>query len=551
MRPQAKAATFGAGAPLRVGIGEGGVGSRRHRRIAASERGPRSLGTEEDGRVLADRGAAGADHGQRQDDHAAAGVIDDGAPGHVPQLRMARRPPALVEPLPAVVVRECAQGLHADGERRQHRADARQHVQALRQEKQQEGQDVGHHARSPALAAVPLAPAADEQPMADRRGREGGHEPALAAAERAHHPHHRHHDHGCEHEQALRRRDEQAGVPHAPRLGEPAEAAFEAVAPGRAEIDPLIEDREERRGRGPGQQRADLAWAPERDAHGQRGHQQDVRVPSGHREAQRQAGASGPRWILGGPHHAQHGHREEQHRGRVLPEGLARGPDARPEREDRRRQERVLHRTPSADGEEEGRGGEAGEKGRAELAEERGARLVQLQQGPRRREQWRREDRGQDRIDGDAVAADFPRERLGDLRVLVEVEVPFLRQAGRGALGGPRVPGPDRPAVRQEQQQHAEGDPRGRQGPGGDHPRRALERLFPGADAHQRGGRLFFRGLRVGGGVGLARGLAAIPGLAGGDPEGPGAIDGDPDGLGVIDGDPEGDAGGGTPRCRW
>jgi hypothetical protein len=106
------------------------------------------------------------------------------------------------------------------------------------------------------------------------------------------------------------------------------------------------------------------------------------------------------------------------------------------------------------------------------------------------------------------------RERILDLGVLVEVEIGLLGQAGRDALRGPRVPRADGPAVREEQHEQSQRHRCRRRQRRGHDPRRSFERLFPGADAHQRGGAL------------EGPGLAAAPGLALGD-------------------------GGGAPRWRW
>jgi len=105
-------------------------------------------------------------------------------------------------------------------------------------------------------------------------------------------------------------------------------------------------------------------------------------------------------------------------------------------------------------------------------------------------------------------------ERVLHLGVLVEVEIGFLGQAGRHALRGPRVPRADRPAVREQEHEQAQRDRAGGQQRRAHDPRRPFERLFPGADAHQRGGTLG------------ARGLGLAPGLGVGD-------------------------GGGVPRWRW
>ena len=205
-------------------------------------------------------------------------------------------------------------------------------------------------------------------------------------------------------------------------------------------------------------------------------------------EGERQPRAPRPDGVLPGPHEEQDGQGEEERRRGMLPEGLAGGPEARAQREDGRGQGGLLDRTPPADGQEQHRRGQAGEEGGGNLSHDGGARLVQGEEGPRDREEGSGQDRGQHGVDRDPVAAHGARERLLDLGVLVEVEVGLLRQAGRDALGGPRVPGADGPAVRQQQDEQAQRDSGAAEHGRRHDPRRPLERLLPGTDAHQRTG---------------------------------------------------------------
>ena len=514
MRPEPQPSPLAARAALGVGVAEGGVRSRHHRCVARPERRARPLRPEEQQRVLAYGDSALAHHRKGEDHDPAPRVIDDGAARRVPQLRVPARRAALIQPLPAVVVGEGAQGLHRHRQRGQDRADAAQDVEPFGQEQEQERQDVRHHPRAPALAAVPFAPAADQEPVAHHRRRERRHQPALAAPEGPYHPRDRHSYHGREDEQALGRRHEQPQVSHAPGLAEPAETAREAVPPGRVEIDPLIEEDEGHGGRRPEEEEGDLARPPHGDPHRQRGREDDVGVARRDGEGQRQARAAGPRGVLARPNEAEHGRREEEDGRGVLPQRLARGPDARAQREDGCREHGLLDGAPPAHGQEQDGRGQAGEDRRRQLPEDRGARLVEGEERPCRDEERSREHRGQDRIDRDPVLPHRSGERVLDLGVLVEVEVGFLGEAGRHALRGPGVARSDGPAVRDEQHQQAQRDRGGGEQRRAHDPRRPLERLFPGADAHQRGGTL--EGL----------GLPLAPALALGD-------------------------GGGAPRWRW
>jgi len=225
-------------------------------------------------------------------------------------------------------------------------------------------------------------------------------------------------------------------------------------------------------------------------------------------EGQRQPRPPGPHRIFPGPHHEQDGQAEEERRRGMLPEGLARGPQARAQREDGCGHHGVLDRTAPADGQEEDRRGQAGEERGRHLSHDGGAGLVQGEEGPREGEERSGQDRGQHGIDRDPVAAHRARERLLDLGVLVEVEVGLLREAGRDALGGPGVPRPDGTAVRQQHDEQAQRDHGGAEEGWPHDPRRPLERLFPRTDAHQRAG------------LGLAAGVA---GLAPGEADGGGA----------------------------
>ena len=245
-------------------------------------------------------------------------------------------------------------------------------------------------------------------------------------------------------------------------------------------------------------------------------------MAGGRGEPQRQARAARPGGVLAGAHQAQHGHGDEEHGRGVLPQGLARGPHARPQREDARREHGLFHGPPAAHGQEERTRRQAREEGRGALSQERGARLVEGEEGPRQREDGGGQDRGEDRIDRDPVAAHGAREGLLHLGILVEVEVGFLRQAGRGPLRGPRVSRADGPAVGQQKDQQPQRDPRGAEEGRRHDPRRPLERLLPGADAHQRTAALLFPGARAAGGLafGLAAGLGLGPGAAAGEEAG-------------------------------
>ena len=514
MRPQPQPPPLAARPALRVGVAEGGVRPRHHRGVARPERRARPLRPEEQHRVLAYGDAALAHHGKGEDHDTAPGVIDDGAARRVPQLGVPARRAALIQPLPAVVVGERAQGLDRDRQRRQDGADAAQDVEAFGQEQEQERQDVRHHPRAPALPAVPFAPAADQDPVADGRRGERRHQPALSAPEGPHHAGDRHRHHGREDEKALGRRHEQARVSHAPGLVESAAAAREAVPPGRVEVDPLIEEDEGHHRRRPQQKARDLAGPPHGDSRRQRGREDDVGVARRDGEGQRQARAAGPRGVLARPNEAEHGQREEEDGRGVLPQRLASGPDARPQGEDGRREHGLLDGAPAAHGQEQDARGQTGEKRRRQLPEDRGARLVEGEKRPCRNEERSREHRGQDRIDRDPVLPHRSGERVLDLGVLVEVEVGLLGEAGRHALRGPGVARSDGPAVREQQHEQAQRDRGGGEQRRPHDPRRSLERLFPGADAHQRGGTL----------DGLGAPLA--PALALGD-------------------------GGGAPRFRW
>ena len=279
-------------------------------------------------------------------------------------------------------------------------------------------------------------------------------------------------------------------------------------------------------------------------------------MPRGDGQRQGQPGAVGPDGVLPRPDQAQHGQGKEEDGRGVLPQGLARGPDARPQREDPRREHGLLHRAPAAHGQEDHARGQAREERRGRLAHEGRPRLVQGEEGTRQREERRREHGREHGVDRDAMGPDRAGERVLDLRVLVEVEVRLLDEAGRDALRRPRVPGADGPAVRHQQDEDGQHDA-GRSQQGRRHDaRRALERLLPRPDAHQRTGccglgRTRLGCLRLGpGGLGIV-GLAIARGLALGLGLRPGLALGVGPGLGpaVELALAPGDAGGGVPWC--
>jgi hypothetical protein len=118
-------------------------------------------------------------------------------------------------------------------------------------------------------------------------------------------------------------------------------------------------------------------------------------------------------------------------------------------------------RAPAADGEVEEGGGGGGEEGGRPLAGQGQARLVEQEAGAGGHEHGDGEHGGADGIDRHPMRPDLVRERLVDVRVLVEVEVALLHEAGRHALGRSRIAGPDGPSVRDEGDEEDEPEGRG------------------------------------------------------------------------------------------
>jgi hypothetical protein len=355
------------------------------------------------------------------------------------------------------------------------------------QEQEEERQDVGHHPRAP---AQPRRATRSSRPIrshvARRRAARVVTSPTLAAPEGPHHARDRHHHHGREDQQALGRRHEQAGVPQAPRLvGTGRGCPEKPCLQGRAEVDPLI--RGERR-----PPRGTPPTAGGGTAGGRRTAMPTPGRPRGRRLAwrrrygkgQRQPGAAGPCGLLARAHQAEHGQREEEDGRGVLPERLAGGPDAGP----RRRWPAVSRplRSGAAAPRSGTDGAAGGKREAASLPEDRGARFIEGEEG---RAATKRErpapPRGRDR--SRPVVSHRAGERVLHLGVLVEVEIGFL---GRLAA---RAPWAARPPSRSAGRSRAgagaaRARPAGGQQRRAHDPRRPFERLFPGRDAHQRGG---------------------------------------------------------------
>src|SRR5271170_1477663 len=123
-------------------------------------------------------------------------------------------------------------------------------------------------------------------------------------------------------------------MPDPPGLGEPGSGSREALAPGGPEVIGVVGPDEEGTGKSPEEEEGDLARgeAGEADDHGQ--DEGQVRMSRRDREGEGQARPWDEVRILLPPCDPEEGPGEEEARRRMLPECLARGPEARPEGEE-------------------------------------------------------------------------------------------------------------------------------------------------------------------------------------------------------------------------
>ena len=220
-------------------------------------------------------------------------------------------------------------------------------------------------------------------------------------------------------------------------------------------MEPVVRGREGDARNAPGHQRGEPSGLTQRQGEPQRRHERHVGVARGHGETERQARARRPLGLVVDPDHHPKRHAQKQNRRGVLPKRLARRPNARPQGEHQHGDGGLSRRMAASDRQEQHARCQTGKERGRKLSRQRGARLVEIEEGPSDRKDGRGHHRRQHRIDGQLVVADLASERRGNLGILVEVEVELADQARRDSLGGPCVAGPDRAAVRD---QHDEDD---------------------------------------------------------------------------------------------
>jgi hypothetical protein len=168
--PQAQAAAPRRAPRCRCASPNVGVAPVRFRRLSAKcTRDPRSPNRMTDAAYVR---AAVPHRGRGQDHHLPLRVVRWG-------WRGSQSGGSAFSPrgaLPAVVVGERAQRLHADREPQQHASKAAGTGETVGQEQEQGRQRVGQQPRAPALATMPFAPAPDQQPVRHRGGAQRRHQ---------------------------------------------------------------------------------------------------------------------------------------------------------------------------------------------------------------------------------------------------------------------------------------------------------------------------------------------------------------------------------------